>query len=29
MDFFCSEITRNVSFVLEHGGKKAEICGDR
>jgi len=29
MDFFCSEITQNVSFVLEHGGKKAEICGDR
>jgi len=30
MDFFCSEITQNVSFFcLEHGGKKAEICGDR
>jgi len=29
MDFFCSEITQNVSFVLEHGGKKAEMCGDR
>jgi len=29
MDFFCSKITQNVLFFLEHGGKKAEMCGDR
>jgi len=31
MDFFCSEITQNVSFFffLEHEGKEADMCGDR